>query len=58
MVDLIDDNYRLLQVLSRFGMSLGFGNKKWKLKWLSSWTLPLTMLFGMACAVVARAIGA
>ncbi|MBQ8090897.1 MAG: DUF5058 family protein [Pyramidobacter sp.] len=37
---------------------LGFGNKKWKLKWLSSWTLPLTMLFGMACAVVARAIGA
>ena len=27
MVDLIDDNYRLLQVLSRFGMSLGFGNK-------------------------------
>lgn len=27
MVDLIDDNYRLLQVLSRFGMSLGFGDK-------------------------------
>jgi|WetSurMetagenome_2_1015567.scaffolds.fasta_scaffold162382_2 regulator of cell morphogenesis and NO signaling len=27
MIDLISDNYRLLQVMSRFGMSLGFGNK-------------------------------
>ncbi len=26
MIDLIEDNYRLLQVISRFGMSLGFGD--------------------------------
>lgn len=27
MADLIEDNYHLLQVISRFGMSLGFGDK-------------------------------
>ena len=27
MADLIEENYRLLQVISRFGMSLGFGDK-------------------------------
>src|SRR3712207_9352913 len=27
MVDLISDNYSLLQVMSRFGLSLGFGDK-------------------------------
>ncbi len=27
MVDLISNNYALLQVMSRFGLSLGFGNK-------------------------------
>lgn len=27
LADLIEDNYRLLQVISRFGMSLGFGDK-------------------------------
>ncbi len=27
MADIIEDNYSLLQVLSRFGMSLGFGDK-------------------------------
>ena len=27
MADIIEDNYNLLQVLSRFGMSLGFGDK-------------------------------
>lgn len=27
MIDLIEDNYRLLQVMSRFGMSLGFGDR-------------------------------
>lgn len=27
MIDLISDNYNLLQVMSRFGLSLGFGDK-------------------------------
>ena len=27
MIDLISDNYSLLQVMSRFGLSLGFGDK-------------------------------
>lgn len=27
MIDLIGDNYSLLQVMSRFGLSLGFGDK-------------------------------
>ncbi|NDV59845.1 hemerythrin domain-containing protein [Bacteroides sp. 519] len=27
MIDLISNNYNLLQVMSRFGLSLGFGNK-------------------------------
>lgn len=28
MIDLIGDNYSLLQVMSRFGLSLGFGDKR------------------------------
>ena len=28
MSDLICDNYSLLQVMSRFGLSLGFGDKR------------------------------
>lgn len=28
MTDLIGDNYSLLQVMSRFGLSLGFGDKR------------------------------
>lgn len=27
MIDLISDDYSLLQVMSRFGLSLGFGDK-------------------------------
>lgn len=30
MIDLISDNYNLLQVMSRFGLSLGFGDKSVK----------------------------
>ena len=30
MIDLISDNYSLLQVMSRFGLSLGFGDKTGK----------------------------
>lgn len=30
MIDLISDNYSLLQVMSRFGLSLGFGDKSVK----------------------------
>ena len=33
MIDLISDNYSLLQVMSRFGLSLGFGDKPIFISW-------------------------